>query len=342
MAVMVTMCAAGNTALAKTQDWLYGKKVQTKPLAGPPIFILGHWRTGTTLLHELMSLDDRYATPTNYQCFVPHHFLITESVIPKFAKIPAKRPQDNVEISWTSPQEDEFAICNYGLPTPYSRIAFPNRPARHYDYLNMEGIPARELEKWKAGLLQFVKNLNYVNGKPIVLKSPTHTGRIRVLLEMFPNAKFIHLARNPHEFIPSTFHLWRAIDASNGLQRPKETNQLQDHVFESFRRMYRGYDRYREMIPQGNLVEVRYEELTANAVGVLESIYDRLQLGQFDTVRSRIEDKLSSKSKYKKNQHNPSSELKKLISAECGDYMRKYCHRHSDVHHENLDQEFAA
>ena len=342
MAAMVTLCAAGNSILGKVQDIAYDKKIAAKELVGDPVFILGHWRTGTTLLHELMALDERFAIPNNYQCFAPNHFLISESVITKVAKIPSKRPQDNVEISWTSPQEDEFAICNYGLPTPYSRIAFPNRPARHYDYLNMEGLPMGELEKWKAGLMQFIKNLNYANDKPIVLKSPTHTGRVKVLLNMFPNARFIHLSRNPHEFIPSTFHMWRALDDSNGLQRPIETNQLHDHVFESFRRMYRGYDKNRELIPDGSLVEVRFEDLTTNTVESMESIYAQLRLGDFESMRKRISDKLAEKKRYKRNKHNPSDELTGQISAECGDYIRNYCQPNTGLNDGNVDQEFAA
>src|SRR5262249_33511021 len=42
-----------------------------------PIFILGHWRSGTTLLHELLALDDRLLSPTTFQCFNPQRFLLT-------------------------------------------------------------------------------------------------------------------------------------------------------------------------------------------------------------------------------------------------------------------------
>ena len=46
----------------------------------PPLFILGHWRSGTTLLHNLLAIDDQFGYPNLYQVFFPHTFLCTEEV----------------------------------------------------------------------------------------------------------------------------------------------------------------------------------------------------------------------------------------------------------------------
>ena len=324
MASMISMCAAGNSILGWLHDRMLGQQIADKDLAGAPTFILGHWRTGTTLLHELLSLDDRYATPTNYECFAPHHHLLTSGVIPWVLKMPSRRPMDNIEMGWHAPQEDEFALCTLGLPSPYRRIAFPNRPARHFDYLNMDGVPPRELSTWKIGLMKFVKSLNYRADRPLILKSPPHTGRVKTLLELFPNARFVHLSRNPYDFIPSTVHLWRALDDSNGLQRPNNEASLQDYVFECFRRMYGGYDRDRSLIPEGNLIEIRYEDLTANPIETLKTVYQRLSLGEFDPVAEKVIAFLSRKNNYKRNQHTITAELRDLISTHCAAYMQRY------------------
>ena len=84
---------------------------------------------GTTLLHELLIRDPRHAFPTTYECLVPHHFLMTESWLPKLLwwMMPSRRPMDNMPAGWDRPQEDEFALCLLGQPSPYERIAFPNR-----------------------------------------------------------------------------------------------------------------------------------------------------------------------------------------------------------------------
>ena len=38
--------------------------------------------------------------------------------------------------------------------------------------------------------------------KRIVLKSPAHTARVRVLLELFPKARFVHIIRDPVVHLP--------------------------------------------------------------------------------------------------------------------------------------------
>lgn len=45
--------------------------------------------------------------------------------------------------------------------------------------------------------MRFLKQITYLRPKRIVLKSPTYTGRIRVLQQMFPDARFVHIVRDP-------------------------------------------------------------------------------------------------------------------------------------------------
>ena len=82
---------------------------------------LGHWRTGTTYLHELLIRDPRHSYPTTYQCLAPGHFLISEAWLPKvfFFFVPSRRPMDNMPAGWDRPQEDEFGLCLLGAPSPW-------------------------------------------------------------------------------------------------------------------------------------------------------------------------------------------------------------------------------
>lgn len=336
MAGFITACAAGNSVLGWLQSRICGRKIAETTLQADPVFILGHWRTGTTLLHELLSLDDRYASPTTFECFAPRHFLLTQNVLTRIMRMPSRRPMDNVEIGWKAPQEDEFALCTMGLPSPYRRIAFPNRPARHLDYLNMETVPERDLARWKSSLMLFIKTLNYAREKPLVLKSPTHTGRIKVLLEMFPNARFIHLSRNPYDFVPSTIHLWRALDYSNGLQKPnpQSDSKLEDYVFECFRHMYQGYHKYADSIPAANLYEMRYDDLVRSPLTELNAAYDHLSLGGFAHVKPQIEASVDQKRDYKKNRHAISPDLSEAIAENCDFYMQRFGHADKAVEKE--------
>jgi hypothetical protein len=324
MAGFVTCFSGFNSTAAKLQEMTYGRQIAKLPLASDPIFIVGHWRTGTTLLHELFSLDKRYHTPTTFQCFAPRHFLLTEPFVTRIMSLPGRRPMDNMAMGWTTPQEDEFALCSMGLPTTYRSIAFPNHPPRHLDYLNMEGIPAEELKNWKAGLMEFVKTLNFAARTPLVLKSPPHTGRIRVLLEMFPNAKFIHIARNPYEFIPSTIHLWNALEHSNGLQIPREDHSSSDYVFDCFDRLYDGYNSQKHRIDSSNLFEVQYEELIRDPIPTCRRIYKHLGLQDFEVVSNQYRKALEKKRDYKRNRHAISDSLRERIAAHCSEYIEKF------------------
>ena len=157
--------------------------------------MIGHWRSGTTLLHELLVLDSRHTYADTYDCFAPNHFLVSSWLIrPTLGLLmPARRPVDNMAAGWDHPQEDEFALCNMGVPSPYLTAAFPNCPSQYPEYLDLRDVPPAAVQRWKDSLRWFLTCLTVRRPKRIVLKSPAHTCRIKVLLEMFPNAKFVHI-----------------------------------------------------------------------------------------------------------------------------------------------------
>src|SRR5262249_9145153 len=160
----------------------FGRRVANTPIADPPIFIIGHWRTGTTLLHELLVLDERHTGPTGYECLAPQHFLLTERFAPYVGfLVSLHRAMDNVDLSVNRPQEDEFVGCMEGLPSPYLTIAFPNRPPQHERYLDLEQLTPRELRAWKRTLLRFVQQVHFLRRKTVILKNPTHSFRIKML-----------------------------------------------------------------------------------------------------------------------------------------------------------------
>ena len=81
MATLITGCAAFNSSLAVLQKHFFDDRIKAARLKGPPVFIIGHWRSGTTLMHELISMDPRYAFPSNFDAFLPHHFLVSRSIL---------------------------------------------------------------------------------------------------------------------------------------------------------------------------------------------------------------------------------------------------------------------
>jgi hypothetical protein len=325
MAVLISGFSFINSALWLLQAAVFGRKIEQTELPEDPIFVIGHWRAGTTLLHELLVLDSRHTYPDTYACFAPNHFLVSGWFFRPTVGLlmPSRRPMDNMAAGWDRPQEDEFALCNIGARSPYLTIAFPNRPPQDQDYLDFRGVPAAEVDRWKRSYHWFLKCLTLKNRKRIVVKFPGHTARVRTLLEMFPKAKFLHIVRNPYVLFPSTVNLWKRLYRDEGLQMPNYRG-LDRHVFETLTRMYEAFDRDRPSIPPGQFCEVRYEQLVADPLGQMKRVYEQLQLGGFDGVRPAMEAYFAKEKDYKTNRYEMPPEVHAEITRRWSKYIEDY------------------
>jgi hypothetical protein len=267
------------------------------------LFVLGHWRSGTTHLHNLLSRDDRFAFPNLYQALFPRTFLRTEFIGARVANLITPKTRfglDNVEMGPHVPHEDEFAIAAMCSLSPYVGLAFP-RNLSHYDrFLTLRDASPEELDLWKRSLVTFFKKLTWKYHRPLILKSPTHTCRIRVLLELFPDAKFIHIRRHPFDVFRSmkkmlagTLRYWQLQNADDVDWEARAIRQ--------YREMYDAYFEERPLIPEGRLHELSFEDLESDPVGQVRAIYDALQLPDFAVFEPALRRYVDSLSGYEKN-----------------------------------------
>jgi hypothetical protein len=82
-AALLTLGSLSNSISRWREQRRYGTAITAQKVL-PPLFILGHWRTGTTHLHNLLAVDRRFAFPNNYQVCYPHTFLTTEALGARF------------------------------------------------------------------------------------------------------------------------------------------------------------------------------------------------------------------------------------------------------------------
>jgi hypothetical protein len=325
MALIISIISFINLALALLQRIVYGRRIARTELQGDPIFVIGHWRSGTTLLHELMVLDQQFAFPNTYDCFASSHFLVSAPVFRPLLSglMPKQRPMDNMAAGWDCPQEDEFALCNMGMRSPYLTMAFPNRPPQDQEYYDLQNVTPRQRAKWQSGLMWFLKCVTIRSPRRIVLKSPPHTFRVKALLEMFPKARFVHIVRNPFVVYPSTINLWKRMYRNDGLQMPTYDG-LDEHVFTTFARMNEVFQRDRELIPPGQLCEVRYEDLVADPLRQMKRVYEDLHLGEFEQAGAKIADYFAAKSDYKTNRYQLPAELAAEVAQRWSAYFDRY------------------
>jgi hypothetical protein len=325
IAVIITLVSFYHMVFRHLQEAWYGGAVRRTRVREAPLFIIGHWRTGTTLLHELLILDERHTYPNTYECLDPNHFLLTEKFFRRWMRflMPSRRPMDNMAAGWERPQEDEFALCMLGVPSPYLTIAFPNRGPQFPEYLDLVGVPPRALARWKSVFFRFIQQLTFKDPRRLILKSPPHSCRIRVLLEMFPDARFVHIVRDPYVVFPSTVNLWKSLYRTHCLQRPTFEG-LEEQVLATCRRLYVRLEEGKKLVRPSHFYGLRYEDLVRDPVGQMRALYKGLGLGSFERVLPRLEEYLASVAGYETNRYELSPERRALVSREWGDIFDRY------------------
>lgn len=273
-----------------------------------PIFILGHWRSGTTFLHNLLSSSPDMAYETTFQSVFPDTLFnkVGNFIFETFMRllIPKTRKGDNVKLSPDYPQEEEFALGSNVLMSYYYFWMFPREAKSFYDrYVRFKGIYEKDFLKWKKEyILQIKKAIANTGGKYFLSKNPPHTARIEVLLEMYPNAKFIYIHRNPIIVFLSTQHFFKTMLPNLQLQN-FPSRKLDDLIFTIYKRMMNSYLAERYLIPKDNLVEIAFEDLEKDPLPTIKSIFDKLDIEGFEKSKGAILDYIESKKGYKKNAH---------------------------------------
>ncbi len=327
LAAMITSTSLLNSFAGVFDRLLFGHRVRRAKLNEPPLLVLGHWRSGTTLLHELLMLDARHTCPNTYQCFAPHHFLWTEWFVPASIRwaMPAMRPMDAMRAGWDRPQEDEFALANLGVPSPYLAWAFPNHGPVADEYLDLRSLSAAERETWKRTWREFINRIALGGRGRVVLKSPTHTARLKTILEVFPDVKFVHIVRDPLVLFPSTVRLWKSLSEVQGVQVPRDdAGWIESHVLDTFVRMYERFEQDRELVAPGQLVDVRYEDLVADPVGRMREVYERLDLGDFSAVEPAIARYAIGSRDYRTNKYTLPPEVADRVRGRWAPYFQRY------------------
>ena len=217
-----------------------------------------------------------------------------------------------------------------GQPSPYLDIAFPNRPPLTPEAMDLDGMHPYHRRQWQTTFYRFLQMLTYRDPRRIVLKSPPHTCRIPTLLEMFPDARFIHIVRDPYVVFPSTVNLWKSLYFKQGLQWPNYRG-IEERVFESFNHMYTRLEEGQKLIPRHQFHELRYEDLTRDPVGQMHHLYKALDLGNFDEhMRPGLLAFLDKTASYETNKYTVTEEQREEITRRWGRVIERYGYGESD------------
>lgn len=315
------MNSATYSALIRLQ---HASHVDTLPATvPPPVFLLGFWRSGTTFLHELFCCDPRFGFPSTYACLNSSHFLLTERW-GREEKMQRQvvRPMDNMRYSWTSPQEDEFALLALGAPSPYEALLVPSLLRKPHLLLRLHDRSRDEQQRWKEVLLYFLRLLTYQQGKPMVLKSPPHGFKLSILSSLFPEARFVVIERNPYEVFASNLRLWQRLLEMYSLES-FSSEDIEDFVLAA-------YPIHREAVAEGArhlnpkfLAMVRYEQLVADPIGEMARLYRELGFQQSDGLEAMWTNHMAEVANHERNRFLLSLAQKTRVDERWGAIMRE-------------------
>jgi len=271
-----------------------------------PVFIIGHHRSGTTHLWKLLATDERFAYPSLTETLFPHTFLTFEPIAQTLAQkfSPQERPQDDVKVAADAPLGEEWALCTSTGLSPHMARHFPEEREQFKKYLTMRDATAAERTRWKQALDRFARKLlvRYESSSTPLFKAPHHTARIPLLLDLYPNARFVHIYRNPYRVFKSTMRMEKEALPLCRYQRGG-TDTLETFVLWRYRTLYDRFFEDAGAIPDGQLTQVRFEDLVDNRVGTVNRIYDELGLSGFETTKPRLERYVASIADYETNSY---------------------------------------
>jgi omega-hydroxy-beta-dihydromenaquinone-9 sulfotransferase len=304
------------STLGSLQETLTAGQRGKATLAGS-IFVLGYWRSGTTLLHEYLCQDSRFGFPSTYACMQPHHFGLTQAAALKRPQQEVRRPMDDVRISAASPQEDEFALLALGARSPYEALLAPSRLAEALKLSDPGDLSPQEMRHWREVFVAFLSGVSVVEGgRPLILKSPPHGYRVATLRALFPDAYFVVIVRSPEIVYESSVRMWRTLFASYSMEALPPEDDTRRAVLEDRPRFEAKLVEGMSGLPQNRTVLVHYEDLVRDPVRVLGSLYEQLQLGGFSALEPAIKAELKARGAYSaRNASPPEYWMRQLQSA---------------------------
>jgi hypothetical protein len=291
----------------------YEKRIKTHEIQKPPVFILGYYRSGTTFLQRMLMQDPSLRTTSLFQTVMPEIMLSSEKTltpvmdgVSRLFKI--QNQFHRIPLRWRDfPGEEDVALGSlFRKQASTWGILFPEKFIQHFDrFFLLENMTETELNEWSYQYDCFIKKVSLAcHSSQLVLKNPPNTGRVKQLLKLYPEAKFIHIVRNPADVFLSNRLFWQAIKKNYMLGKSRNLS-FDELIKYSYSGLMNKYLNERDLIPAGNLIEIQYENFISNPVLTLESIYNKLGLEGFENARTSMMQFSSQQGRYPRLKHQP-------------------------------------
>lgn len=264
-----------------------GHKTQ---LIEKPLFILGNLRSGSTFLHRLLSRDtETFTSLTTWDIYLTPS--VTQKKITQFFSRLDKKLGGHVHrllyefdrrtlgqfkihrISFFQPEEDENILLHI-WDSFWVSFLFPFMDElpnyQHFD----EALSPRHKRRIMTFYKSMLQRHMYATGKKyFVAKNPAFSPKIETLLEFFPDARIIYLARNPLDMLPSTVS-WINY-ARRVFTEPEEKYLYLNEILDFTQHWYRYPLQYIDSHPSPRHLILNYDDLIQRPELVIRSFYEQ-------------------------------------------------------------------
>jgi hypothetical protein len=307
--------ALGRAPFTLYERWRTRHLRRAVPTVPAPIFIVGHWRSGTTHLYNVLSKSGQFGYVPPLATGLPWDFLSLGRLMrPILEKaLPDQRLIDSIPVNPDSPQEDEIALASMTVLSFYHGLYFPQRFQETFNRgIFFEDCSEREIADWTETFIYFLEKVSRLfDGKRLLIKNPAYTARVGYLRDIWPEARFIHIHRNPYDVFHSMKNFYAKLLPAFALQDYGHVD-IEAAVLRAYPRMMDRLLADAAACPPNRFAEVRFESFEAAPLDTLAAVYDRLDLAGFAEAEPRFRRYVASISDYKKNEwpHPPDSVAK--------------------------------
>ncbi|MEM1297742.1 MAG: sulfotransferase [Pseudomonadota bacterium] len=318
--------AAARAPLSLLEGLAIERYLPTLDTMEPPIFILGHWRSGTTHLYNMMSLGDFGYVPPVAVGLPWDMFGIARALRPLLERaLPEHRWIDRIPVTPVSPQEDEIGLASMTDLSFYHGIYFPHEFDRLIDRgLFFDGCSAAEVGAWQDRFTYFLRKLRLQQGARMLIKNPVYTARAAQLRRLFPDAKFIHIHRNPLDVFLSMRNFYARLLEVMALQEVPRDLDVDATILRVYDRMMTRLVEDTADLGAPDFVELPYAQLDADPIGALRAIYDGLGLPGFESARPKCEEYLARLGTFEKNAFKVDDEAAAKVAAHWTPWIEKW------------------
>lgn len=297
----------------KVDDFAYPEWAEQK--VEQPVFIFANGRSGTTMLHRLMGLDEE-----TFAGFKLHQSIFSAvSLQRSFAALsdgmlgPATKKAvetinqtffennawDGIHAMGIDKEEEDETTFVYCFESP--SISLLNPFMRNYTrltWLDSHADPDREafMDFYEATVK---KHLYSVGGnKRFLNKNVFFAPRVRTMLSRFPDARFVYLLRHPYEALPSFASMFHAKWQTHSPELGKVTDASREMIDMGYAYYRAGAGLVRDL-PKERIHVVHYPELVEDPRAVVEGLYDWMELPMSDAYRTRLNEATRKQRRYR-------------------------------------------